>query len=66
MFANGWFTACDGFYGASAYWLSHMKQYTITITISLETLNDFLAYQERKLWLINQKLTKILLPQKPL
>jgi len=23
MFANGWFTACDGFYGASAYWLSH-------------------------------------------
>jgi len=29
MFANGWFTACDGFYGASAYWLSHMKQYTI-------------------------------------
>jgi len=26
MFANGWFTACDGFYCASAYWLSHMKQ----------------------------------------
>jgi len=26
MFTNGWFTACDGFYGASAYWLSHMKQ----------------------------------------
>jgi len=26
MFANGWFTACDGFYGASANWLSHMKQ----------------------------------------
>ena len=26
MYANGWFTACDGFYGASAYWLSHMKQ----------------------------------------
>jgi len=26
VFANGWFTACDGFYGASAYWLSHMKQ----------------------------------------
>jgi len=24
-FANGWFTTCDGFYGA-AYWLSHMKQ----------------------------------------
>jgi len=26
MFANGLFTACDDFYGASAYWLSHMKQ----------------------------------------
>jgi len=26
IFANGSFTACDGFYGASAYWLSHMKQ----------------------------------------
>jgi len=26
IFANGWFPACDGFYGASAYWLSHMKQ----------------------------------------
>jgi len=26
MFTNGWFTACDGFYGASACWLSHMKQ----------------------------------------
>jgi len=26
MFTNGWFTACEGFYGASAYWLSHMKQ----------------------------------------
>jgi len=26
MFTNGWFTACDGFYGASAYWLSHTKQ----------------------------------------
>jgi len=26
IFANGWFTACDDFYGASAYWLSHMKQ----------------------------------------
>jgi len=23
MFANGWFTACDGSYGASACWLSH-------------------------------------------
>jgi len=29
MFANGWFTACDGFYDASACWLSHMKQQTI-------------------------------------
>ena len=35
MFANGWLTACDGFYGASAYWLSHMKQYTITVTIKI-------------------------------
>jgi len=26
IFVNGWFTACDGFYGASACWLSHMKQ----------------------------------------
>ena len=26
IFANSWFPACDGFYGASAYWLSHMKQ----------------------------------------
>jgi len=26
MFSNGWFTACDGFYGASAYWLSHIKK----------------------------------------
>jgi len=26
MFANGWFTACDGLYGASACCLSHMKQ----------------------------------------
>ena len=26
MFANGWLTACDGFYDASACWLSHMKQ----------------------------------------
>jgi len=25
-FANGWFTVCDGFHGASACWLSHMKQ----------------------------------------
>jgi len=33
IFADGWFTACDGFHGASAYWLSHMKQSTITILI---------------------------------
>jgi len=33
---------------------------------SIEPLIDFLAYQERKLWLINRKLTKIMLPQKPL
>ena len=26
IFANVWFTACDGFYAASACWLSHMKQ----------------------------------------
>jgi len=26
MFANGWFNAYDGFYGASACCLSHMKQ----------------------------------------
>jgi len=26
IFADGLFTACDGFYGASAYWLSHIKQ----------------------------------------
>jgi len=32
----------------------------------LEPLTDFLAHRERKWWLINQKLTKILLPQKPL
>jgi len=25
MFASGWLTACDGFYDASACWLSHMK-----------------------------------------
>ena len=31
IFAYGWFTACDGFYGASACWLSHMKQKNITI-----------------------------------
>jgi len=26
IFDNGWFTASDGFYGASACWLSYMKQ----------------------------------------
>ena len=26
MFANYWLTVCDGFYDASACWLSHMKQ----------------------------------------
>jgi len=26
IFTNGWFNACDRFYGASACWLSHMKQ----------------------------------------
>jgi len=25
IFATGWFTSSDGFYGASACWLSHMK-----------------------------------------
>jgi len=29
MFANGWFTACSGFYDAFACWPSHMKQQTI-------------------------------------
>jgi len=29
MFANDCLTACDGFYDASACWLSHMKQETI-------------------------------------
>jgi len=33
---------------------------------STESLIDFLTYREQKFWLINQKLTKILLPQKPL
>jgi len=33
---------------------------------SVEPSIDFLAYRERKLWLINQKLTKILLPRKSL
>jgi len=35
MFANGWFTACDGFYDASACWLSHMKQYTMPYVIHI-------------------------------
>jgi len=26
IFANGWFTVHDGFYGTSACWLSRMKQ----------------------------------------
>ena len=26
IFANGWFTVRDGFYGTSACWLSRMKQ----------------------------------------
>jgi len=26
IFANDWLTVCDGFYDASACWLSHMKQ----------------------------------------
>jgi len=26
LFANDWLTVCDGFYDASACWLSHMKQ----------------------------------------
>jgi len=32
----------------------------------IEPLIDFLVYRERKLWLINVKLSKNLLPQKPL
>ena len=35
-------------------------------SVSIEPLIDFPAYRERKLWLITQKLTKILLPQKQL
>ena len=31
IFANCWLTACDGFYDASACWLSHMKQQPLTI-----------------------------------
>jgi len=38
MFANGWFTSCDGFYGASACWLSHMKQSTINIPTPMVTI----------------------------
>jgi len=34
IFANGWFTAFDGCYSGSACWLSHMKQQTITISIT--------------------------------
>ena len=41
IFANGWFTACDGFYGASACWLSHMKQQTITITRDAGSTSNF-------------------------
>ena len=33
--ANGWLTACDGFYDASACWLSGMKQLTIVINLHL-------------------------------
>jgi len=37
MFANGWFTACDGLYDASTCWLSHMQHKTITITYCYAT-----------------------------
>jgi len=47
------------------FWLNIFLE-TRPISASLEPLNDFLAYLERKIWLINQKLIKILLPQKPL
>jgi len=47
------------------FWLEMFLETRLKFA-SLELLNDFLAYRERKLWLINQKLTKILLPQKPL
>jgi len=36
MFANGWFTACDGFNGASACWLSHA---------SYETINHYVIFE---------------------
>jgi len=47
------------------FWLKIFLE-TRPKSASLEPLNDFLAYRERKLRLINQKLTNILLPQKPL
>jgi len=40
MFANGWFAACDGLCGASACWLSHMKQETITIYCQFKTFKN--------------------------
>jgi len=42
MFANGWFAACDGLFGASACWLSvsHMKQETITIYCQFKTFKN--------------------------
>jgi len=33
ILGNGLFTSCDDFYGASACWLSDMKQQIITITV---------------------------------
>ena len=47
------------------FWLKTFLE-TRPKSASLEPLNDFLAYRERKLWLINQKLTQSLLPRKPL
>jgi len=44
------------------FWLNIFLE-TRPKSASLKPLNDFLAYWERKLWLINQKLTKILLLQ---
>jgi len=41
IFANGWFTACDSFYGASAYWLSE----------SYETINHYhYGYLRLRTW----------------
>ena len=40
------------------FWLKIFLE-TRPKSASLEPLDDFLAYRERKLWLINQKLTKI-------